>query len=178
MDFGNLGNGSPFYILTKPKGEKPRLEVGTVKEKAMLQPQYQLQAVPGAMNGITQQQNVRVVVSINGNDRIVPDIPANVEIAQKGDVFYTGSQQAIIQAIDQMMQKSKGEIERHDYNVMVIEAGQEMMGVVNPQYAASVQQEKSIKDLQARQDEQGKMLQDIYSMVQKIVGSASKGQNP
>ena len=178
MDFGSLGNGSPFYILTQAKGQKPTLEVGTVKEKALLQPQYQLQAVPGAMNGITQQQNVRVVVTINGSDRTTPDIPANVEIAQRGDVIYTGSQQAIIQAIDKMMQVSKGEIERDGYNHMVIEAGKEMMGVVNPQYAASVQQEKSIRDLQTRQDEQGKMLQDIYSMVQKIVGSAPKPQNP
>jgi len=174
MDFGNLGNGSPFYILTQSKGQKPTLEVGTVKEKALLQPQYQLQAVPGAMNGITQQQNVRLIVTIDGSDRPIPDIPANVEIAQKGDVFYTGSQQAIIQAIDQMMQVSKGEIERDAYNHMVIDAGKEMMGVVNPQYAASVQQEKIIRDLQDRQDEQGKMLKDIHSLLQEIVGSAPK----
>ena len=178
MEFGNLGNGSPFYILTQAKGQKPTLEVGIVKEKALLQPQYQLQAVPGAMSGITQQQNVRVVVTINGNDRIIPDIPANVEIAQKGDVLYTGSQQAIIQAIDKMIQVSKGEIEREAYNRVVIETGKEMMAVVNPQYAASVQQEKSIKDLQARQDEQGKMLENIYSLLQKMGGSAPKSPNP
>ena len=178
MDFGNLGNGRPFYILTQSKGQKPTLEVGTVKEKASLLPQYQLQAVPGAMNGITQQQNVRVVVTINGTDRTIPDIPANVEIAQKGDVFYTGSQQAIIQAIDKMIQVSKGEIEREPYNHMVIEAGKEMMGIVNPQYAASVQQEKSIRDLQARQDEQGKMLKNIYSLLQQMGGSVPKVQNP
>ena len=67
---------------------------------------------------------------------------------------------------------------------MVIDAGKEMMGVVNPQYAASVQQEKSIKDLQTRQDEQGKMLneqgkmlKDIYSMLQQMGGAVPKIPN-
>ena len=32
MDFSSLGQGSPFYILRQ--GEKPILEVGTVKDTA------------------------------------------------------------------------------------------------------------------------------------------------
>ena len=169
MDFNSLGNGSPFYILTKHPGQKPTLAVGTVKEKVALQPQYQLGSIPSAYAGMNQPQNIRFIVTINGNDRTIPDMPSNGEIAQKGDEIYTGSQQAIVQAIAAMMQTSQSELDRHDYNVMTIQAGKEMMGVVNPQYAAAQQQEKNIQDLQKRQDEQGKMLQDIYSMVQKIV---------
>lgn len=169
MDFNSLGNGSPFYILTKRPGQKPTLQVGTVKEKVALQPQYQIGSIPSAYAGMNQPQNVRFVVTINGSDRTIPDMPATGEIAQKGDEIFTGSQQAIVQAIDGMMQTSQAELDRHDYNLMTIQAGKEMMGVVNPQYAAAQQQEKNIQDLQKRQDEQGKMLQDIYSMVQKIV---------
>lgn len=169
MDFNSLGNGSPFYILTKHPGQKPTLQVGTVKEKVALQPQYQIGSIPSAYAGMNQPQNVRFVVTINGSDRTIPDMPATGEIAQKGDEIFTGSQQAIVQAIDGMMQTSQAELDRHDYNLLTIQAGKEMMGVVNPQYAAAQQQEKNIQDLQKRQDEQGKMLQDIYSMVQKIV---------
>ena len=170
MDFNSIGAGSPFYILTKREGQKPTLEVGTVKEKILQQPQYQFQAVPSAINGMNaQQQMVRIVATVDGSDRVIPDIPVNVEIAAKGNVTYSGSTQAMMQAIDAMMQTSQSELDRHDYNVMTIQAGKEMMGVVNPQYAAAQQQEKNIQDLQKRQDEQGKMLQDIYSMVQKIV---------
>ena len=32
MDFNSLGNGQPFYVLRK--GEKPILEVGSVKSKS------------------------------------------------------------------------------------------------------------------------------------------------
>lgn len=168
MDFNSLGNGSPFYILTKHPGQKPTLAVGTVKEKVALQPQYQLGSIPSAYAGMNQPQNIRFIVTINGSDRTVPDLPSTGEIAQKGDEIFTGSQQAIVQAIDAMMQTSQAELDRHDFNVMTIEAGKEMMGVVNPQYAAAQQQEKNIQDLQKRQDEQGKMLKDMYAMMQKI----------
>lgn len=172
MDFNSLGNGSPFYILTKHPGQKPTLAVGTVKEKVALQPQYQLGSLPSAYAGMNPQQSVRLIVTVNGNDRTIPDMPSTGEIAQKGDEIFTGSQQAIIQAIDGMMQASQAELERHDYNLMTIQAGREMMGVVNPQYAAAQQQEKNIQDLQHRQDEQGKMLKEMYAMLQKITPKA------
>ena len=68
MDFNSLGNGSPFYILTKHPGQKPTLQVGTVKEKVALQPQYQIGSIPSAYAGMNQPQNVRFVVTINGSE--------------------------------------------------------------------------------------------------------------
>lgn len=175
MDFNSLGAGSPFYILTKREGQKPILEVGTVKEKVLQQPQYQFQAVPNALNGMgPQPQMVRIVVNVDGSDRVIPDVPVNVEIAAKGNSTYTGSTQAMMQAVDAMMQTSKAEIEREAYNKMVLAEGEHMMETLNPRYADEKQRDRTIKSLEARQTETDKKLDTILSRLDEFF-SPKKG---
>ena len=175
MDFYSLGQGSPFYILTKHEGQKPTLEVGTVKEKVLQQPQYQFQAVPNAMNGMgAQQQMVRIVASIGGNDRIVPDIPGNVEIAAKGDVTYSGNPQSMMQAVDAMMQTSKAEIERESYNKMVLCEGEKFMETLNPRYAEEKKRDRTIKSLEERQAATDSKLDTIISKLNELFTPSKK----
>lgn len=175
MDFQSLGAGSPFYILTKREGQKPTLEVGTVKEKVLQQPQYQFQAVPTAMNGMgAQQQMVRIVATVGGSDRVIPDIPVNVEIAAKGNVTYSGSTQAMMQAIDAMMQGSKAELEREVYNKMVLAEGEHFMETLNPRYAEEKKQARTIKTLEERQTATDKKLDSILSILKKLDAPAQK----
>lgn len=178
MDFNSLGAGSPFYILTKREGQKPTLEVGTVKEKVLQQPQYQFQAVPGAMNGMSaQQQMVRIVVNVDGADRVVPDVPVNVEIAAKGNVTYSGSTQAMMQAVDAMMQTSKAELERENYNKMVLDEGERFMETLNPRYAEEKQRDRTIKSLEERQAATDSKLDTIISKLNELF-TPSKKTNP
>ena len=90
MDFQSLGAGSPFYILRK--GDKPVLEQGVVKEKTAPQPKYQ-QQTPGVYNGMGMQHVTSITVTVNGNDRVIPDVPVNVEIAARGNETFTGSRE-------------------------------------------------------------------------------------
>ena len=178
MDFNSLGQGSPFYILTKREGQKPTLEVGTVKEKVLQQPQYQLQAVPNAFNGMgAQPQMVRIVVNVDGSDRVIPDVPVNVEIAAKGNVTYTGSTQAMIQAVDVMMQSSKAEIEREGYNKLVIAEGEKFMETLNPRYAEEKRRDKTIKSLEERQAATDSKLDTIINKLNELF-APSKTKNP
>lgn len=175
MDFNSLGQGSPFYILTKHEGQKPTLEVGTIKEKVLQQPQYQFQAVPTAMNGMgVQQQLVRMVVTIGGSDRVVPDIPGNVEIAAKGDITYSGSTQAMMQAVDAMMQTSKAELEREGYNKMVLGEGERFMETLNPRYAEEKQRDRTIKSLEERQAATDSKLDTIISKLNELFTPSKK----
>ena len=175
MDFNSLGQGSPFYILTKHEGQKPVLETGTVKEKVLQQPQYQFQAVPSAINGMNQQQQmVRIVVTVNNADRVFTDVPVNVEIAAKGDVTFTGSTQAMMQAVDAMMQTSKAEIERERYNRMVLDEGERMMETLNPRYAEEKERDRTIKALEQRQDAQDKKLDKILSRLDEFFAPSKK----
>lgn len=175
MDFNSLGTGSPFYILTKHEGEKPILEVGTVKEKVLQQPQYQLNAIPNAMNGMgVQQQMVRIVATVNGSDRVIPDIPVNVEIAAKGDVTYTGSTQAMMQAVDAMMQTSKAEIERDAYNRMVLGEGEKFMETLNPRYAEEKKRDRTIQELVEHRKETDSKLDQILAFMKDLTSPSKK----
>ena len=168
MDFNSLGNGSPFYVLRQ--GEKPTLEVGVVKQKSQPRAKFPTQT-PNIMQGMQMQQVIDVMVTIAGKDETFTDIPFNVEIAQKGDLTFSGSREAMLQAIDGRMQASKKHLEEDAYHKAAIPEYEKMMEVLNPQYAENKQQARTIKDLQERQNAQDKKLDDIYSLLQKMSGS-------
>ena len=168
MDFNSLGNGNPFYVLRQ--GEKPTLEVGVVKQKSQPRAKFPTQT-PNLMNGLQMQQVIDVVATINGKDETFAEIPVNVEIAQKGGMMFSGSREAMLQAVDAQMQASKKHIEENAYHVASIPLYEKMMETLNPQYAENKQQARTIKDLQERQNAQDKKLDDIYSLLQKMSGS-------
>ena len=174
MDFQSLGQGCPFYILTKHEGQKPTLEVGTVKEKAVQQPQYQFQAVLGALSGMGTQPMVRIVATVGSSDRVIPDIPGNVEIAAKGDVTYSGSTQAMMQAVDAMMQTSKAEIERDGYNRLVLSEGEKFMETLNPRYAEEKKRDRTIQELVEHRKETDSKLDQILSFMKDLTSPSKK----
>lgn len=171
MDFLSLGNGSPFYILRQ--GDKPMLEVGIVKSKSQPRAKFPTQT-PNIMQGVQMQQVIDVVATINGKDETFSEIPTNVEIAQKGSTTFSGSREAMIQAVDNMLQTSKKALEQIDYHKSVISESEKMMETLNPQYAENKQQARTIKDLQERADKQDKKLDDIYNLLKNMNGSTPK----
>lgn len=174
MDFNSLGTGSSFYIHTKREGQKPLLEVGTVKEKVAQQPQYQLQALPNAMNGMGAQQLLRFIVTVNGSEKVIPDVPANLEIAAKGNETYSCSPQAMMQVIDTMMQSSKGELSREAYNKMVIEEGERQMELLNPRYAEEKKRDRTIQELVEHRKETDSKLDQILKFMRDLASPSKK----
>ena len=171
MDFQSLGQGSPFYILRQ--GEKPILEVGVVKQKSQARAKFPTQT-PNIMQGMQVQQVIDVVATINGKDETFSEVPINVEIAQRGNVTFSGSREAMLQAVDAMLQTSKKALEQIPYHKSVISESEKMMETLNPQYAENKQQARTIKDLQERADKQDKKLDDIYSLLKKMSGTPTK----
>lgn len=171
MDFNSLANGSPFYILRQ--GEKPTLKVGVVKQKSQPRAKWPTQT-PNIMQGMQMQQVVDMVVTVDGKDENFPEIPLNAEIAQRGSDTFTGSREAMLQAIDAKTQESKKHIEQTAYHEAAIPEYEKMIEALNPQYAEGKKQARTIKDLQERQDKQDKKLDDIYSLLQKMSGNTPK----
>ena len=171
MDFQSLVNGAPFYILRQ--GEKPVLEVGVVKSKGQPRAKFPTQT-PNLMQGMQMQQVIDVVATINGKDETFGEIPINVEIAQRGNVTFSGSREAMLQAVDAMLQTSKKALEQIPYHENVIAESEKMMETLNPQYAENKQQARTIKDLQERADKQDKKLDDIYNLLKNMNGSTPK----
>lgn len=148
MDINSLTSGSPFYVLKK--GERPVLEIGTVKAKSQPRPQYQTQT-PNLMNGMNFQQVVDLTVTINGSDRVINNIPLNVEIAARGNDTFSGSREAMLQAVDAMLQTSKKAIDQIPYHKSVIAESEKMLEVLNPQYADNKRQARTIQSLEEKQ---------------------------
>lgn len=165
MDIQSLTNGSPFYVLRK--GERPVLEVGTVKAKSQPRPQYQTQT-PNLMNGMNFQQVVDLTVTINGSDRVINNIPLNVEIAAQGNETFSGSREAMLQAVDNMLQTSKKALEQIPLHKNVIAESEKMLEVLNPRYAEEKKQARTITDLERRQSETDKKLDAILGILQKL----------
>lgn len=165
MDFNSLGNGNPFYILRQ--GEKPVLEVGVVKSKSQPRAKFQTQT-PNVMAGMPIQQVVDVVATINGKDESFVDLPVNVEIAQRGNSTFSGSREAMLQAVDAMLQTSKKAIEQVPYHKSVIAESERMIEVLNPRYAEEKRQARTISDLERRQGETDKKLDAILDILQKL----------
>lgn len=148
MDFNSLGNGNPFYVLRK--GEKPILEVGVVKSKSQPRAKFPTQT-PNIGVGIQMQQVLDVTATINGKDETFPDIPINVEIAARGNDTFSGSREAMLQAVDAMLQTSKKAIDQLPYHKSVIAESEKMLEVLNPQYADNKRQARTIQSLEEKQ---------------------------
>lgn len=148
MDFNSLGSGNPFYVLRK--GEKPFLEVGVVKSKTQPRAKFPTQT-PNIMQGMQLQQVIDVVATINGKDETFSDIPVNVEIAARGNDTFSGSREAMLQAVDAMLQTSKKAIDQIPFHKSVIAESEKMLEVLNPQYADNKRQARTIQSLEEKQ---------------------------
>ena len=165
MDFNSLVNGNPFYVLRK--GEKPILDVGVVKSKTQPRAKFPT-ATPNVMTGMQMQQVIDVVVTLNGKDETFNDIPLNVEIAARGNDTFSGSREAMLQAVDAMLQTSKKAIEQVPYHKTVIAESEKMIEVLNPRYAEEKRQARTISDLERRQAATDQKLDSILAILQKL----------
>lgn len=148
MDFNGLVNGNPFYVLRK--GEKPILDVGVVKSKSQPRAKFPTQT-PNIMTGLQMQQVIDVVATVNGRDETFSDIPVNVEIAARGNDTFSGSREAMLQAVDAMLQTSRKAIDQIPYHKSVIVESEKMLETLNPRYAEEKKQAKTIKSLEEKQ---------------------------
>lgn len=160
----------PFYVLRK--SDKPYLEVGVVKSKSQPRAQYPTQT-PNIGIGLQMQQVVDVVATINGKDETFQNLPINVEIAQKGNDTFSGSREAMLQAVDAMLQTSKKAIEQVPYHKGVIAESEKMLEVLNPRYAEEKRQARTISDLEKRQADTDKKLDAILGILQKLDSPAA-----
>lgn len=158
MDFSSITSGSPFYILRK--SEKPMLEVGVVKSKSQPRAKFPTQT-PNIMTGLQMQQVVDIVVTVNGKDETFSEIPVNVEIAARGNDTFSGSREAMLQAVDAMLQTSKKAIDQVPYHRSVIAESERIIEVLNPQYAENKQNAKVIQSLQEKQKVQEEQLKEL-----------------
>ena len=120
------------------------------------------------MNGMQIQQVVDIVATINGRDESFNEIPLNVEIAARGNDTFSGSREAMLQAVDAMLQTSRKAIEQVAYHKSVIAESEKMLETLNPRYAEEKKQARTIKSLEERQAATDQKLDSILRILQKL----------
>lgn len=175
MDFNSLNNGQPFYILRQ--GERPILDVGTVKSKSQPRMKFPTQT-PNVMAGMNTQQVIDVTATVNGKDEIFSEIPIGVEIAQRGTITFSGSREAMLQAVDAMLQTSRKAIEQIPYHKSVIAESEKMLETLNPRYAEEKKQARTIKSLEERQAATDQKLDSILTILRKLDSPSNVQTNP
>lgn len=173
MSFSNIAVGNPFYILRR--SEKPTLEIGVVKskvDKPSTNYNYPNQnPLPIMINPAMppKDSKVVVVVDINGREVTVPEVPGDIEIASDKDGnMYSDSREAMLQAVEVMIQTSKKALEQIDYHKVVLTEGDLMLEALNPKYKEDKQQAKIIKQLEEKQAATDKKLDEILQAIKLI----------
>jgi len=165
MNIESLSAGQPFYILRR--GERPVLEIGTVKTKSQPRAKFPT-TTPNLMNGLTVQQVVDITATVNGRDEVFSEIPTNVEIAQRGNDTFSGDREAMLQAVDAMLQTSRKALDMVSYHKSVIAESERMMETLNPRYAEEKKQARTIKTLEERQAATEEKLDSILAILTKL----------
>jgi hypothetical protein len=98
-----------------------------------------------------------------------------VEIAAKGNVTFSGSREAMLQAVDTMLQTSRKALDQIPYHKSVIAESEKMLEVLNPRYAEEKKQSRTISDLEKRQAATDEKLDNILKILQKLDSPSPSG---
>lgn len=161
MDFISLGENSPVYIVRKKPFE---FLTGTLKSKGK-KPLVTNPYLPPQPN---TPQPTDIVVTVNGSDETVPGIHQGMEVVEYKGSYYSVSSEGAQQAVANLMQMAKSNLDERPYYESVLSEGEKTMEKLNPQYAEGKRQARTIEDLQKRQDEQDKKLDRILSRIEEF----------
>lgn len=137
--FSELQPGANFYIISTNGGLQ--VAVGTVKGKT---------APYWPMNNPMNSQLVDVTINIGGQDRLVPGLPINLEVAGRDPEIYTGNRETAERIIDEKTSEADKIIQNLPYYQKVKADGPKCKEIINPGYAQTRRQAETIEQLQAR----------------------------
>jgi hypothetical protein len=138
VNFSELQPGANFYVISTNGGLQ--VAVGTVKGKS---------APYWPMNNTLNSQLVDLTVNIGGQDRLVPGLPVNLEVAGRDPEIYTGNRETAERIIDEKMEEADKILQNLPYYRKLKQDGPKCKEIINPGYAATVRQAETIQSLQA-----------------------------
>ena len=159
--FSTLRQNSPIYILDK-KGS-PVLKKGVIESVS------QQRSRTGTFYGQPLDMVVDIVVNVDGSKEEFKNIPANLNIANDGNLVISESKEAMSTEVDSMLSISKQILESVDYHKEVIDKCEYILKDLNPQFAKDKLQEEKINSLEERIGGVENTLGDIKNMLSKAL---------
>ena len=142
--FQNLRPNSTLYILHR-NGANPSLEYGQVVSVSPMRTVYK----PANAGYPQPTMVVDVVVNIGGQNVNLQELPANQDIADdtRTGMLVSASRDEMNAEVITMKQKSEEVLRSVDYHRNFLAACDQMLSVLNPEFAAKQQQEKELADI-------------------------------
>ena len=159
--FSTLRQNSPIYILDKK--DSPVLKKGIIET---VSPQ---RSRTGSFYGQPMDMIVDIRVNIDGTSQEFKNIPANLSIANDGNIVISETKEAMSTEVDSMLSISKQILESVDYHKDVIEKCEQILKDLNPQFAKDKFQEEKINSLESRIGGVENTLGDIKDMLSKVL---------
>ena len=161
--FSTLRQNSSIYILDK-KGSP-------VLKKGIIESVSQQRSRTGTFYGQPLDMVVDIVVNVDGTKEEFKNIPANLSIANDGNIVISETKEAMSTEVDSMLSISKQILESVDYHKDVIEKCEQILKDLNPQFAKDKLQEEKINSLESRIGGVENTLGDIKDMLSKVLNS-------
>ena len=159
--FSTLRQNSPIYVLDKK--DSPVLKKGIIET---VSPQ---RSRTGSFYGQPMDIIVDIRVNIDGTSQEFKNIPANLSIANDGNIVISETKEAMSTEVDSMLSISKQILESVDYHKDVIEKCEQILKDLNPQFAKDKLQEEKINSLESRIGGVENTLGDIKDMLSKVL---------
>ena len=159
--FSTLRQNSPIYVLDKK--DSPVLKKGIIET---VSPQ---RSRTGSFYGQPMDMIVDIRVNIDGTSQEFKNIPANLSIANDGNIVISETKEAMSTEVDSMLSISKQILESVDYHKDVIEKCEQILKDLNPQFAKDKFQEEKINSLESRIGGVEDTLGDIKDMLSKVL---------
>lgn len=158
-NFLELQVGAAFYIISTNNGLT--VSVGTVRGKTA--PYWPMPA-----NGMNTQL-VDITINVNGQDRIVPGLPINLDVAGRDPEIYTGNRETAERIIDEKMSDADKVIQNFNYYKKVMQDGPRCKEAINPGYAEARRQVETIENLKAELAATKSDLHDLKDMQARML---------
>ena len=159
--FSTLRQNNPIYVLDKK--DSPVLKKGIIET---VSPQ---RSRTGSFYGQPMDMIVDIRVNIDGTSQEFKNIPANLSIANDGNIVISETKEAMSTEVDSMLSISKQILESVDYHKDVIEKCEQILKDLNPQFAKDKFQEEKINSLESRIGGVENTLGDIKDMLSKVL---------
>lgn len=165
MSFSTLRPGSPIYILNKEG--VPTVEIGTVVSVTNPAPQF----------GLPQTMTVDLMIKVGDKTGPFPKVPAHAEVDEYKNngvptqYVLATNKEAMNAEVNSLRQQAIGIINSVDHNRHVIEACDEMLKRLNPEYAEKQRQDAEFSELKKRFEEQQSQMAELIALLKGREGS-------
>lgn len=165
--FQNLRTNNQLYILHKDS--KPYVEIGSIVSVSAPKPKYPMS--PG-FPAPQVEMVVDLTVNVGGQNTTFQNIPAGIDIAdfgQNGNIVISCSRDAMNNEVAAMRQKSVDLLNSVEYHKGVITGCDEMLSLLNPEFAAKQQQDQEIALLKGQMSEMSRNMADLMALNKQLM---------